>query len=903
MGLSVYHHKRDFAHTPEPRGTVTPTQRQRFVVHEHHASHLHYDLRLEMGGVLKSWAVPKGPSLNPRQKRLAVMVEDHPVEYLTFRGHIAEGNYGAGEVKIWDTGRYEVSGSDDPVQQLAAGKLSVVLHGKKLRGEFHLVQMKGKARQWLLMKGKDEAAESPHHQASDTRNVRENGRMSTAAPKRALRQPQKIRDGSSFASMTTSDRTGDISSKGEQSPLVGARRAGMPTTITSMLATLVDHPFSHADWLFETKWDGVRALGFLDKQGLRQLSRTGKDMTPRYPELKAVPDAVAARTAILDGEIVTFDAQGRSHFQLLQSRVGLKDAAAIARESQEHPAVYCVFDLLYYNGWDLRAAALSDRKRLLQSILRPAPVVRYSEHTLGDGTTRYAAAQKAGLEGIIAKQCSSPYVAGRSHAWLKIKTVRQQEVVIAGYTKPRGTRPLFGALVVGLYHNTQLQYIGHVGGGFDHQTLRQVYDLLQPLKTTRSPFAQPPQTNEPVQWVRPTLVCEVKFAEWTADQHLRQPIFLGLRDDKAPQDCTFEPAQQTEAVVQTKQSRTRKPTTTSGSMTSLPQALRAQNLSGELTLKVAGHAVTLTHLERVYWPTDGYHKSDVLRYYYTIAPTLLPYLQDRPLILKRYPTGITGQSFYQHDVDAAPDFVTTCSLPVESGKVVDYVVCNNLATLLYLVNLGTIAQHPWHSRVSALDTPDWIVFDLDPYEVPFTAVQELALGLKEVLDRLGLVSYAKTSGAAGMHVYLPLAPLYPYETVAQFAEVIAQHVVNQCPRLATLERALSKRKRGTIYLDHLQNARGKSVVAPYSVRAEPGATVSTPLTWTEVEHPLTPRDFTIATLPQRVAQHGDLFAPVLTQHQELGNALTALEQLLRQDNRTAATQPISRFRAHTRRTR
>jgi len=382
--------------------------------------------------------------------------------------------------------------------------------------------------------------------------------------------------------------------------------------------------------------------------------------------------------------------------------------------------------------------------------------------------------------------------------------------------------------------------------------------------------------------VRPVVVCEVKFSEWTTDRRLRQPIFLGLRDDKAPRECTFEPAQNAEAVVKTTElSSNRRDTTGGKTLVSLPQALQARDLHGDLTLKVEGHTVTLTHLERTYWPAEGYGKGDLLRYYSTIAPALLPYLRERPLILKRHPNGVTGPAFYQHDVDAVPDFVTTFSTPTESGKVVDYVVCNNLATLLYLVNLGTITQNPWHSCVQSVNNPDWIVFDLDPYNVEFAAVQELALGLKALLDRLGLDSYPKTSGASGMHLYVPIAPLYSYEQVAQFAELVARYAMKEHPQLSTLERSLKKRMGSRIYLDHLQNARGKSVVAPYSVRAEAGATVSTPLTWAEVERPLSPGDFTIATLPQRLTQRGDLFAPVLAQKQELGEAIERLEDFFR----------------------
>jgi bifunctional non-homologous end joining protein LigD len=851
MGLQTYHRKRNFTRTAEPKGVAARRNHHRFVVHEHHASHLHYDFRLEAGGVLKSWAIPKGISLDPRQKRLAVRVEDHPVEYLHFAGHIAEGNYGAGEVTIWDTGHYELVTPGDPVEQIESGKVSLLLQGQKLHGAFHLIRMGGKTPQWLLMKGNDAFAA---WQSTDL-HTPVSGEEREPRPSQAQRL----------------------------APLPGAQRAPMPRTVIPMLATLVNRAFSHPEWLFETKWDGVRALCFLTPGQTRFVSRNEKEISVRYPELADLSAFVKAETAVLDGEIVALDRQGRPSFQLLQSRVGLKNTTAIARLAREQPATYCVFDLLYYNGWDLRSVALIERKTLLKKILTGGPPLRYSEHVLSEGEQYYKQAKATGLEGIIAKRHHSTYVSHRSSEWLKMKTVQQQEVVIGGYTDPRGARPYFGALTVGLYRAGNLHYVGHVGGGFTQHTLEQVYGVMQPLNTDQAPFVEVPRTNEPVHWLRPELVCEVKFAEWTAERRLRQPIFLGLRDDKDATQCTFESARPVEQAVQAAESprRHRHAQGKAGKSASLTSMVRAKALHGDMTVRVEKQRVSLTHLDKLYWPDDGYTKGDLLRYYGEVAPSLLPYLKDRPLILMRYPNGITAPSFYQHDVDVVPAFVQTFSTTTEAGKVVDYIVGENLATLLYVVNLGTIAQNPWLSRVPTPDCPDWIVFDLDPHDVPFAAVQEMALRLKALLDRLRLVSYPKTSGASGIHVYVPIAPLYPYAQVAHFAELVAVVATRENPRLATLERSLKKREAGRIYLDHLQNARGKSVVAPYSVRAQAGAPVSTPLEWQELQHPLSPHDFTLKNIPQRLRLHGDLFKRVLTHKQRLGDALEELERLLR----------------------
>jgi bifunctional non-homologous end joining protein LigD len=926
MGLKTYQEKRDFDQTPEPSGKVRDTGRQRFVVQEHHASRLHFDFRLEIEGVLKSWAIPKGPSLNPRDRRLAVQVEDHPVAYINFKGHIDEGNYGAGEVYIWDSGRYALAEGEDPGPALTSGRLKFRLDGKKLKGEFNLVQMQDRPDQWLLIKGKDEYAD-PNWQLEQVHVDHANGQSAARRTRRArgsqagpsakaakktraatgARAAKSAKTSKASKTARAAKRTKAARTTRKRAPArsnadaVEGEPAPFPGFIAPMLATLVDRPFDDPDWLFETKWDGVRALAYLDQGQVRLLSRNEKDMSPRYPELAGLPKAVRARQALLDGEIVILDDGGRSSFQPLQARVGLQDTAEIGRLARTQPVVLVAFDLLYLDGRDLRAVPLLQRKARLQEILSESERVRLSPHVVANGQKAFDRVAAQGYEGLIAKRLDSPYHSGRAGNWLKIKTVLRQEVVIGGYTEPRRTRPYLGALVAGLYRRDELIYVGHVGGGFDHASLRQVYALLQPLHTSRPPFAEPPITNEAVHWVEPRLVAEVKFAEWTGDMRLRQPIFMGLRDDKDPRQCVFERpknaaaqvanADQAEAARADEQDEVteapvnkpaaKRTTPARAASTTVPAdkafARRAQR--GDQRVKAGRHTVELTSLDRVYWPDEGYTKADLLRYEWQMAEHKLPYLADRPLILKRYPNGIDSPSFFQHDVNDVPAFVRTVQLESETGRAIDYVVCANAACLLYLANMGAIAQNPWNSRVANLDRPDWLVFDLDPSDnVPFGDLCDLALGVKDVLDSLDLEACAKTSGSRGLHVYVPLRPVYPYATIAAFAERVAARVVAENPGPATLERSKKKRAARSIYVDHLQNARGKSVAGPYAVRARPGATVSAPLTWREVKRHVDPHDYTIKTMPRRLARLGDLFAPVLAKKQSLERAQQRLEK-------------------------
>lgn len=828
MPISEYRKKRDFSRTPEPAGEIANRDEHRFVVQEHHASRLHFDLRLEMDGVLKSWAVPKGPSMDPADKRLAVQTEDHPLEYLTFEGHIPQGNYGAGDMVVWDSGSYETRGEDPPERQIEKGELKLRFHGGKINGDFALVRMQDQEKkpQWLLIKDHDKWAK----------------------PGWTLEPLLPGKKKSSVVSVP------------------GAKDAKMPATVKPMLASLVDKPFSDDEWLFEVKWDGYRAVCFIESGKARLISRNGHDLGPRFPVLAELPAHVEAKTAVLDGELVALDDQGVSRFQLLQPT--WRRRAADAEPVDPRRLVYYAFDILYYNGQSLVDSRLIDRKELLRSLLHPTPYFRFSDHVLGLGQALYEQAAGTGLEGIIAKRLDSRYEERRSREWLKIKRVQSVDVVIGGYTRPRGSRKDIGALIVGLYQGSDLISVGHVGAGSRAQDTQSNYERLKPLQIDRCPFKEVPKSNEPARWVEPKIVCEVKFSEWTKDRQLRQPILLGIRDDKDPKACVFERPKPVEVVVAEENKKQQKDgrKTKSQAAAQPPSVLESDDGPDSATISLDEREVELSNLKKVLWPGDGITKRQLLRYYSEIAHFLLPHLHDRPLILQRYPHGIDKPAFFQHNVANAPDYVQIFEVEESSGTVC-YAVCNNQAALLYLVNLAAIAFNPWHSRIDMLDRPDWIVFDLDPHGAPFRKVLDVALVTRDVLRDRGLEGYAKTSGASGVHIYVPIERRDDYQQGLAFANSVGADVERRVPGLITQERIVRERPKGTIYFDCYQNSKGKTIASPYSARARAGATVSMPISWDEVERGVRIEDYTIANVPGLLER--DLFAAVLNNHQKL----------------------------------
>ena len=904
--LSVYKQKRRFKKTPEPGPKKKHSASGRtFVIQKHRASHLHYDLRLEVDGVLKSWAVPKGPSLNPKDKRLAMAVEDHPLDYAHFEGVIPEGEYGGGTVMVWDRGTYTPEAeTSDVARAIAEGELKFSLQGTKLRGSWVLVRTRD--RQWLLIKHRDSFASEESvtdTQATSVLSDRtlaeiaadEGGNVKKAAtgdPETPARRKTKTQNSGKIRRK----KKPASSAKPETAKRIdvpeGARAATMPKTVQPMLATLIDGPFSSDEWIYETKWDGVRTICYLDNRekgdGYRLVSRRQVDATAKYPELSKIASVISAGQAVLDGEIVALDKNGIPRFQLLQPRFGRKGGSA-GYVRNESTLAYYVFDLLYLDGCDLTGVDLIYRKALLQSLIKKDSIVRYSDHVVRDGVAFFKEIQRLKLEGMIAKRSNSKYVQKRSTEWVKVKTVERSEVVIGGYTRPRGGRSYFGALVVGLYDRGRLKYVGHTGGGFNQASLKQLYDQMQGLKSDRSPFASRVKTNEAVQWVKPALACEVKFSEWTDDGIMRMPIFLGLRDDKDPKDCVVERKAPAEEVVEDKRARkARKSGSASRGKDRSPKPalapvsiLATGELTGDLTVKTPGGLVKLTNLDKIYWPGDGYTKGDLLKYYYRMARNVLPYVKDRPLILNRHPDGIEQPAFHQHTVHDSPGFVDTYTRD-KDGEEITYAVANNLASLLYVANLGSISLHPWSARRTSPMKPDWILFDLDPGQAEFKQVLEVALLLKEQLTGLGLAGYPKTSGSKGLHVYVPIRNAYLHEQVVQFATLVARLTAREHGDLIAVERRVEKRKKNRVYLDYLQNGFGKSLAAPYSVRARAHATVSAPLDWGEIkEGKVEPADFTIDNMYERLERVGDLFKPVRTRRQSLATAVKRLEQLMK----------------------
>jgi bifunctional non-homologous end joining protein LigD len=860
--LDEYRRKRRFDRTPEPEGHEAgiPTENT-FVVQKHAARRLHYDFRLAINGALKSWAVPKGPSLNPADKRLAVQTEDHPLDYANFEGKISEGNYGAGTVMVWDRGTFSLEGRGGALEQIGRGEIKFSLSGEKLRGSFALVKLRNseKGNEWLMLKHKDASADSAW-------NVDQH-------------------DGSVLTGRTLEEIKEEAPPKRSAAPirageLEGAKKAPMPARLEPMLPTLIETPFSDPGWLFELKWDGVRAMAWMEggpEAKLTLRARSGADITKRYPELARLPEVLSARQAILDGEIAALDARGRGDFEKLQQRMHVR----VPSESliSAVPVVFYLFDILYCDGYDLRESPLIERKQLLRLLLRPSDRFRYSDHEVGRGKELFELARQSDLEGVVAKRADSRYVSGRSTSWVKLKSTKTVDAVVGGWTESPDTGLHFGALLLGLYQGKKLQFIGHVGSGFDQKTQEEIAHRLKEHATSTCPFDTPPKTNEKAFWASPALVARVRFTGWTREPSLRNPVFLGLREDARAEDCKWEnevASPSPDVIIATPAPEV------VGRVLNTKALIEAELFKGRaenVTVEIDGKRFRLSNLNKVYFPESGYTKRDLLAYYYRIADFVLPFLKDRPLVLRRYPDGIKGQAFFQKDVrEGLPEWFQTVPIPSEGrGEEIHFALANDKASLLFLTGLGCIDHNPWSSRCGDLEHPDYFFFDLDPSEgTDFRVVVKIARALREKLDELELESFLKTSGATGIHIYVPLAEGYTYEQARTFGEIVARLVGQENRNLITNERSVAKRPAGRVLIDISQNAYGRPLAAPYVVRAFPKAPVSAPLSARELRPTLKPESLNIKTVFSRLEKQGDLWRDFWTRRQSLDRAIELL---------------------------
>ena len=893
--LTEYSAKRRFDVTPEPAPQASPRRRGPllFIVQQHAARRLHYDFRLELGGILKSWAVPKGPSLDPRDKRLAVQTEDHPFDYASFEGVIPPGQYGAGEVIVWDCGVYSpdeggVTWFHDRrnaerlvAEGLERGKLSFLLRGEKIKGSFALVRS-ADPKNWFLLKHKDGQAGTADVTTQD-RSVLSQATVSEIKAVPVHRIPA--------ASLAPG---GEIES--------------MPSTLTPMQAEVTDSAFVHPDWMWEPKLDGYRALAFIEEEGVRLLSRRGLELRA-FPRLCAELARQAVKGMVLDGELVALDAAGRPSFNALQNRVQARTAHEIAAGERNVPVLFYCFDVLHFAGINLRKLPYLTRRRYLAQCLLTSPLVKLV-HAVSDGPALLEASLKSGLEGVVGKRIDSAYLSGRrSKAWLKVKATQSGDFVIGGYTEGKGSRGSLGALLVGYWRGRELHYASHVGSGFDARILAGLRAQLEPLRRDDCPFAVKPELHSRTHWVAPRLVAEVRFQNWTEDGFLRAPVFLRLRDDLDPKKV-HRPRPVREAPMAAS-------TALASGGGELDQILlQLTNPRTSFTLSVDGGDVRLTNLDRIYWPAEpaleqpALTKRDLLRYLVQVSPYMLPHLADRPLTMIRMPDGILAQRFYQkHWTQERPAFVQTITVFSEhKDESHEYLLCNNLSTLLWLAQSGTLEFHVWHSRAllgpdsvsksvdyasslaaleaSALNYPDYVVFDLDPYiysgkEPPgaepelntraFEKGKEVAFRLRELLASMALDAIVKTSGKTGLHVFVPIRRTIDFDAARAVSETIGRHLVRGYPRDITLEWSVPKRT-GKIFMDYNMNVRGKTLNSAYSPRGGAGAPVSMPLTWEELAgaHPL---DFRITNIAARLAEHGDRWRDALRRKQSLEQAL------------------------------
>ena len=819
--LSTYRSKRRASVTPEPFATVrregASGSKRLFVVQQHAATRLHWDFRLEVDNVLRSWAVPKGPSMDPEDKRFAALVEDHPLDYADFEGSIPAGNYGAGNVIVWDQGTYVEL--EDFATGFSDGKLLFDLNGHKLRGRFTLIKLKGRGntgKEWLLIKERDRWS-----------------------------QTGTLSDDSVLSGLTVDglDRTDEI-----ESALAADVQSLDPTPPPTpsapdepMLAT-ASEPFHRDGWVFEIKYDGYRLM--IERRGdeVTLRSRRGIDLTALFPEIAKCARRLPYREYTIDSEVVVLDGCGIPSFARLQQRAALRGAPALARASMHDPVTCFAFDLLDACGYDLKDQPLLQRKRLLEQMLPTVGPIRYSAHVEGNGIETFKRMTGLGLEGIVGKRADSTYRSGRSDAWRKVRARRSADFVVAGWTPAKSNAADIGALVLAEYRGDELVYCGRAGSGLGEANRREARSRLAELGE-----GDPLSDDATHRWIEPVLVCEVEFREYSADGHLRHPVFVRFRDDKAPAECLSTYDEPVEVDFD-------------------PEPVRE---------------LIVTNRDKIFFPEQGFTKGDLIDYYENVAPWMLRYLVDRPLVLTRFPDGIHGKSFYQRDAPAfVPDWLTRKTLWSESAeREVNYFVVQNVESLQYLANMGAIPIHAWHSRITDLEHPDWCVLDLDPKDAPFAHVVDIARLIQELLDEIDLPGFPKTSGASGLHILLPLARQLTHGQARTLGELLARVVVVRRGDIATINRVVRQRE-NKVYVDFMQNGHGQLLVAPFSARAEVAASVSMPIEWSELDDHLHNSNHHLKNAIERLERLGDPMAPLLDTTPDLHRALGLLGERL-----------------------
>ncbi len=824
--LAKYRDKRSASRTPEPFGGRVVAGGSIFVVQKHAARNLHWDLRLELDGVLLSWAIPKGPSPNQADKRLAMQTEDHPLEYAEFEGVIPEGEYGAGAMIVWDRGVWVPL--EDVREGLDKGKLLFELRGHKLMGNWTLVKTKQSHNSWLFIKERDAYLD-------------EEG------------STEDYPDDSIYSGLTVDEfPSADAHAErlAERIAETGAkRRVIRASDVSIMLASSQERPFSREGWIFELKYDGYRLLAERSESEPFLRSRAGHDLTATFPEIARAVRGLPYEGLVLDGEVVVNDAEGKPSFSRLQRRGRILNEADALRSSIESPAIYHAFDILAVEGYDVRGLPLLDRKEILRDVLPSVGPIRYADHIAEQGEVMYEHVERMRLEGIVGKKADAPYRGGRSKNWLKVRTVRIGDFVVVGWSEPKGSRAGFGSLHIGQYDGDALVFMGSVGSGFRDSELDEVLALLVELEVDASACTEGAMPKGKAHhWVRPEIVAEVKYKELTDHGLTRQPSFSRFRTDKSPGECVVD-----------------------GAVADGGEEPTAIEITQEKT-------VAFTNLDKVFWPDDGYTKGDLIEYHRQVSEWMLAYLQDRPLVMTRYPDGIDGKSFFQKDAPPyAPDWFRRVTVWSEgSNRALSYFVAEDEESLLYVINMGTIPLHIWSSRIDTLAQPDWCILDLDPKDAPFSHVVDVALTIRELCDEIGLPCFPKTSGSTGIHVLVPLGRRLTYEQSKTLGQLLGRVVVAERPDIATLTRNPDRRE-GKVYVDFVQNGHGRLLVAPFTVRPKPGAPVSTPLDWKEVNERLTIERHTIASVPKRMKRLGyDPLRAVLDLEPDL---LDALERL------------------------